>query len=58
MAKNTSRKSRNTQKAPKRDIAAHAYRRVERAAMRPDDSLFVVTLIGIATLVAWFLTGA
>ena len=57
MPKHTSRKSGSTQRAPKRDIATHAYRRVERAAMRPDDSLFVVMLIGIATFLAWFLTG-
>jgi hypothetical protein len=55
MTKATAGKAR-VQRAPKRDIAGPAYRRVERCAMRPDDSLFVLAAVLSFALFAWFLT--
>ena len=43
-------------KTPKRDIAASAYRRLERMAMRPDDSLFIAAVIGAVAVFTWFVS--
>ena len=43
-------------KALKRDISASAYRRLERIAMRPDDSLFIAAVIGAVAVFTWFVT--
>jgi hypothetical protein len=40
----------------KYDIATPAYRRLERMAMRPDDSLFIAAVIGSAALFAWLVS--
>jgi hypothetical protein len=55
MPKAKNRRSR-APKAPKRDVAGPAYKRLERIAMRPDDSLFAAAVIGGAGLVAWLVT--
>jgi len=55
MPKAARRKSR-AERTPKRDIAGPAYRRVEKCAMRPDDSLFVAAVVLSAALAAWFVT--
>jgi hypothetical protein len=55
-------KTTNTQRRTKKkaryahDIAKPAYRRLERIAMHPDDSLFIAALIGGAVLFAWLVT--
>ena len=43
-------------KASRRDIAASAYRRLERMAMRPDDSLFIAAVIVAVAVFTWFVT--
>ena len=40
----------------KYDIATPAYRRPERMAMRPDDSLFIAAVVGSASLFAWLVS--
>ena len=41
-------------RAHKQDVAASAYRRLERVAMRPDDSLFIAGAIAGVVVVTWF----
>jgi hypothetical protein len=41
---------------PKRDLAGPAYRRFDRMVMRPDDSLFVASVIVSGALFAWLVT--
>jgi hypothetical protein len=55
MRKHANRNS-PTQRIPKRDIAAPAYRRFERMIMRPDDSLFVAGVVVGGALFAWLVT--
>jgi len=51
MRKPKARKSRA--QAPKRDICAPSYRRLEKMAMRPDDSLFIAAVIFGVAFLAW-----
>jgi hypothetical protein len=52
------RKPRRTQapKAPKRDIARPAYRRFDRMILRPEDSLWVASVVVSGALFAWVVT--
>ena len=50
------KKKRRARRTPRRDIAASAYRRLERVAMRPDDSLFVVAAIAGVVFVSWLIS--
>jgi hypothetical protein len=49
-------KSRAGSRGSKYDIATPAYRRLEKMAMRPDDSLFIAAVIGSASLFAWLVS--
>jgi hypothetical protein len=55
MRNSTARKS-PAQKVPKRDICGPAYRRLEKMAMRPADSLFIAAVIFSAAFTAWLVT--
>jgi hypothetical protein len=56
MQKDVKRKQAARRAAIKRDIAGPSYRRLERMAMRPDDSLFVAAVIASAALSAWVIS--
>ena len=44
-----------TPKPPKRDLAGPAYRRFDRMNMRPEDSLFVASVVVSGALFAWLM---
>jgi hypothetical protein len=56
MPKGRNAKSRAGSRDSKYDIAAPAYRRLEKMAMRPDDSLFIAAVVGSASLFAWLVS--